>query len=89
MFCIITTSKAKLLDETELGWYNWLGIAHFSQSNMMHPTKIVKWYWCDKKLTFIELLHVWKTSCESCQSYLECVETNQKVSFIQLYKSLI
>ena len=32
--CITTTSNAKSLDEKELGWYNWLGIAHFSQSNM-------------------------------------------------------
>ena len=35
--CIITTSKRKSLDEKELGWYNWLGIAYFSQSNMKHP----------------------------------------------------
>ena len=42
--CIITTSKAKSLDE-KLDWYNWLGIAHFSQSNIKHPIKTVKWYW--------------------------------------------
>ena len=39
--CIITTSKAKSLDE-KLDWYNWLGIAHFSQSNKKHPIFKVK-----------------------------------------------
>ena len=28
--CIITTSKAKPLDEKELGWYGRLDIVHFS-----------------------------------------------------------
>ena len=65
---IIITSKAKPLDEKELGWYNWLDIAHFSQSNMKHPMKTVKWYWCNKKYAFIEPSHV----CENDQSYLEC-----------------
>ena len=50
---IITTSKAKSLDEMELGRYNWLGIAHFSQSNMKHPINTVKWGLGNKKLTFI------------------------------------
>ena len=35
--CTITTSKAKSLDKKGLGWYNWLGIAQFGQSNMKHP----------------------------------------------------
>ena len=39
--CIITTGKAKPLDEKELGWYNWLGIAHFSRSTMKHPIKTI------------------------------------------------
>ena len=72
---------------TELGWYNWLGIAHFSQSNMKHPMKAVKWYLYKKKSTFIEPLHVWKTSCENSQSYLECAETNQKIFSTIIQKS--
>ena len=40
--CIIITSKAKPLDEKELGWYNWLDISHFSQNNIKHPMKTVK-----------------------------------------------
>ena len=44
--CIITTSKAKPLDEKELGWYGRLDIVHFSQSNMKHSIKTIKWYWC-------------------------------------------
>ena len=47
---IITTRKVKSLDEKELDWYNWLGIAHFNRSNMKHPIKTVKWYWCSKNL---------------------------------------
>ena len=46
--CIITTIKAKSLDEKEFGWYNWLGISLFSQSNMKHPIKTLKWQWCNK-----------------------------------------
>ena len=43
--CIITTSKAKPLDEKELGWYGRLDIVHFSQSNMKHSIKTIKWCW--------------------------------------------
>ena len=64
-----------------------IGIAHFSQSNMKQLTKTVKWYWCNKKPTFIELPHVWKMSCENIQSYLQCVETNKIFKKKQLYKS--
>ena len=77
--CIITTSKANSLDEKTLGWYNWLDMAHFSQSIMKRPIKTVQWYWYNEKLTFIEPSHVWKTSYDNSQSYLACVETNQKV----------
>ena len=45
---------------------------------MKNPIKTVKWYWSNKKPTFIEPSHVWKMSCENSQSYSECVETNQK-----------
>ena len=38
---IISTSKAKS-DGKELCWYNWLGIAHCSPSNMKHPIKTVR-----------------------------------------------
>ena len=86
--CIFTTSKAKSLGEMELGWNHWLDIVHFSQSNMKHPIKTEKWYWCNKKPAFIEPSHVWKTCYENIQSYLECVETNQKIFLIQLYKSV-
>ena len=87
--CMITTSKAKSLEEKELGWYNWLGISHFSQRNMKHAFKTVKLYWCNKKLTFIEPSHVWKTSDENRQGYLEWVAANQKTFLLQLYKSFI
>ena len=52
----ITTTKSKSLDENELGWYNWLGIP---ESNMKHPIKTVKWYWCNEVPTFIQLPPVW------------------------------
>ena len=86
--CIITTSKAKSLDGKKLSC-NWLGIAHFSQGNMKHPMKTVKWYLYNKKTTFIELSHVWKISHGNSQSCLEHAKTNQKIFLIQLYKSLI
>ena len=86
---MITTSKAKSLEEKELGWYNGLGISHFSQRNMKHPIKTVKLYWYNKKITFIELSHVWKTSDENRQGYLECVEANQKTFLLQLCKSFM
>ena len=77
---IITTSEAKSLDEKKLGC-NLLGIAHFSQGNMKHPMKTVKWYWYNKKTTFIELSHVWKTSHENSRSCFEHAKTNQKIFF--------
>ena len=48
---------------------------------MKYPIKTVKWYWCNKKPTSVELSHIWKMSCENSQTYLECVETNQEIFF--------
>ena len=66
--CIITTIKAKSLDEKEFGWYNWLGIALFSQSNMKHPIKTLKWQWCNKNpIETIQKIFLKRVIQKSCK----------------------